>query len=83
MYAWRDHFRMEGVQIVGLTAIGRATAHSVTYLEVRLDFAVRNTAFVEQAPMGTCHPQLRLKTLRGATRRSCLPRGDMGRESGL
>lgn len=45
MYTWRDHFRMEGVQIVGLTAIGRATAHSVTYLEVRLDFAVVEYGF--------------------------------------
>lgn len=44
MHAWRDHFRMEGVQIVGLTAIGRATAHflqlnSIDRLTERAEFA--------------------------------------------
>lgn len=42
-----------------------------------------DTAFVEQAPMGNCHLQLKFETVRGATRRSCLLRGDMGRENGL
>lgn len=28
IHAWREHFRMDGIQMVGLTAIGRATVGS-------------------------------------------------------
>lgn len=44
IHAWREHFRMDGVQIVGLTAIGRATAqflqlNSIDRLTERAEFA--------------------------------------------
>jgi hypothetical protein len=44
IHAWREHFRMEGIQVVGLTAIGRATAHflqlnSIDRLTERAEFA--------------------------------------------
>jgi len=44
IHAWREHFRMDGVQVVGLTAIGRATAHflqlnSIDRLTERAEFA--------------------------------------------
>ncbi|MEK0426342.1 MAG: hypothetical protein RJB11_2433 [Planctomycetota bacterium] len=44
IHAWREHFRMDGVQVVGLTAIGRASAHflqlnSIDRLTERAEFA--------------------------------------------
>jgi hypothetical protein len=51
IHAWREHFRMDGIQMVGLTAIGRATVHflqmnSVDRLSEREEFA-RAGVFVD------------------------------------
>lgn len=44
IHAWREHFRIDGVQIVGFTAIGRATVqflqlNSIDRLTERAEFA--------------------------------------------
>jgi hypothetical protein len=43
--SWREHFRIDGAEIVGITAIGRATAHflqfnSIDRLTERAEFAI-------------------------------------------